>query len=376
MKMKSFGNNVYILGAGFSVAAGLPVINNFMTKMRDTLELNSDLDAQAMNAIELVMKERSSLGRIREKIRIDLDNIEELFSLIDASEEESDSVFFSDLEIAIRKAISATLLSARKVPYKIRCQVAESCMEFANETIPNSHIPDPKHVHIEVDPYSMFASLITHKLDDVDQTSECNDTVITFNYDTVLEDALHELEVIPDYVIPCYGPDTWKNVSDSVRIIKLHGSINWTYSEDPSTPVLVIPEPLSIIQYVNKAPLLLPPSWKKNRFIKGMESLWNEGIEAIRQAHRVFIIGYSMPISDAYFRYFLAAGLRDNHTLRKLLIINKSSLAEVCNSFLDDTYFNKRLEHYGGTKGKTFEQFLVNANEIYRLTGRGSLLLD
>ena len=79
-------HNVYILGAGFSVDAGLPVISNFLTKTRDAYDW---LQARGRNAeaeaVQTVLRFRHDAASAALRIRIDPENIEELFSLASAS---------------------------------------------------------------------------------------------------------------------------------------------------------------------------------------------------------------------------------------------------------------------------------------------------
>src|SRR5271163_1220506 len=79
-------DNVYILGAGFSVDAGLPVIADFMHKMRDGFFwLKAQQRSAEPDAIERVLAFRGRAARAAERIPINLEDIEELFSLASGS---------------------------------------------------------------------------------------------------------------------------------------------------------------------------------------------------------------------------------------------------------------------------------------------------
>src|SRR6266511_1177130 len=74
-------HNVYILGAGFSVDAGLPLISNFLNRMRDSFDWLIEQDWQSeRNAVERVFDFRlQAAGAVYTKM-IDVENIEFFFS--------------------------------------------------------------------------------------------------------------------------------------------------------------------------------------------------------------------------------------------------------------------------------------------------------
>src|SRR5690349_618920 len=76
--------NVYILGAGFSADAGAPLIYNFLDISRELLDHPlSSLNATDKQQFRRAFTFRQRMAQSREKIRIDLDNIEQLFGLAD-----------------------------------------------------------------------------------------------------------------------------------------------------------------------------------------------------------------------------------------------------------------------------------------------------
>src|SRR5437016_3900778 len=64
-------NNVYILGAGFSVEAGLPVISSFLARMRDAVDwLEKDGRDDERKAIERVLDFRHKSAAAGYRINI------------------------------------------------------------------------------------------------------------------------------------------------------------------------------------------------------------------------------------------------------------------------------------------------------------------
>jgi hypothetical protein len=50
--------------------------------------------------------------------------------------------------------------------------------------------------------------------------------------------------------------------------------------------------------------------------------MWDEGLKVLSSATRLVIIGFSMQPADAYIKYFLAAGLQENISLREIVFID------------------------------------------------------
>jgi len=369
-----FGNNVYILGAGFSAHAGMPVMSNFMTRMRDVRELSSDLPPEAARAIDLVLEERARLSGVRDKIKLNLDNVEDLFSLIDARATSERGNKSRRLTTSVRKAISATLLNSKErvVPVRmsIRSRVDAKLVRERVSLRPDAGIAGDDG-HIEADPYRLFSALLLHRLDAEADILTATDTVITFNYDLVLEDNLGCFSVRPDYCLDekSYSKAT-RPTPNAPKVIKVHGSVNW--EDKGRLGVNVVHDAGQVLASEDGRAFLIPPTWAKGTQTRLSRLLWSNAVDAIQKAHRIVIIGYSMPQTDLYFKYLLAAGLRDNSSLRRLTIINPSSLDEAFSEILDETYFEHRLfpvhEH--------FETVVSSAERVTGCFGRGRALVE
>ena len=68
-------------------------------------------------------------------------------------------------------------------------------------------------------------------------------------------------------------------------------------------------------------PELVPPTWRKI-FEDQLTHVWRQASEALESATRVIVIGCSLPETDTHFKYLLAAGLRKNVSLRRILFID------------------------------------------------------
>jgi hypothetical protein len=329
-------HNVYILGAGFSRDAGLPLISDFLVRMRDSYEW---LLAQARHAeaeaVEKVLRFRLKAASAAYYVTLDLENIEELFSLASASE--------GDMDSSIRIAIAATIDFFRNT------NPPEKCCMFVNGGAGLFIAPEPKKQLLAKYPHwakpaepldtlnpgrtgpfliSRYAFYLARLLGlFLNGSPQGQNTFITFNYDTVLEDALNELKVPFDYAFA--DSDVIASTACQVEIpkipvLKLHGSVNWGR---PSQSHEVRRSPLKI--YANllqmlaeKAePSLVPPTWKK--IIGGpLEAIWNAAVHRLETATRIIIIGFSIPPTDMHFKYLLAAGLQKNVSLRHIQFVN------------------------------------------------------
>ena len=162
-------------------------------------------------------------------------------------------------------------------------------------------------------------------------------TVITLNYDTLVERACRELKttdkinrILAKQMYPPYftniasrpGTAQWAEENiDTFSYLKLHGSLNWYYSGrdnfyGESIFFSDVP-PLGSDNSENerklrsksrdKELLLIPPVYEKTGYFNNetVRSLWQDAGTALAEAKRVFVIGYSLPVSDLGMRFFL-----------------------------------------------------------------------
>src|SRR6266568_5676034 len=79
--------NVYVLGAGFSALAGAPLIHDFIDRSRLYFDdPSSNLEKRERDHFERFLAFKRRMSQSREKVRIDLDNIEQLFGLVEISQ--------------------------------------------------------------------------------------------------------------------------------------------------------------------------------------------------------------------------------------------------------------------------------------------------
>lgn len=331
--------NVFILRAGFSRAAGYPLISDFKEKMIEAREWLEDQGrTHELESVKKVLEFRENAGKACEYVNFEPNNIEHLFSLASAQDLTTMS--------HIQRAIAATLSYSDYVYRK-------ACPAYALTTIANPGEKSPEGFMdtTVASIYGHFVRLLVGRL----TTNTVKNSVITFNYDLLLEDALSEDRSL------IFDDIDFRDL----EILKLHGSINWVQQPERS----FVEGSVHALEYVgyeglwrnNETPLLIPPTWNKVLTDERLRDSWNLALRALKNADRIFIIGFSFPPTDYHFRFLLAAGLMGNYKLKGIEIIdpNVSSLANNVEALFTKPTIAMTRYHGGG-----FETFMTDSEKI------------
>lgn len=162
-------------------------------------------------------------------------------------------------------------------------------------------------------------------------------TLITLNYDTLIERAARELQVtdsINRILAQQMYPPYFSNIASRSGVglfggekistfsyLKLHGSVNWYYSgrDDFYGETIFFADvpPLGTdysaqegslgLLSKDKEALIVPPVSEKTIYFNNetVKGLWQDAGEALAKATKVFVIGYSLPVSDLGMQLFL-----------------------------------------------------------------------
>jgi hypothetical protein len=153
------------------------------------------------------------------------------------------------------------------------------------------------------------------------QTQRRN-TVITFNYDTVLEAGFDLIGQRYDCQL---DPSRSTQESAATPLLKIHGSINWSRPLGaPEDAPLVERADYAAVRRCGDEVAILPPTWRKT-FGGSLGRMWDAAVGAVSSATRLIVVGFSLPATDTHFKYLLAAGLRDNISLRKVIFVNPAA---------------------------------------------------
>jgi hypothetical protein len=316
-------NNVYILGAGFSAEAGLPMISSFLARMRDAVDwLDEAGRAAEREAIERVLDFRHESAAAGYRINLDLDNIEHLFSLADAKPGTASS---DDIRLAIAATIDFAAQTGRAPVGRIRVSQANGwpCTAAWRSAAVRWNVSGPPDFSdVESSIYDYYAATLSGLT--AAKREPGKNVVITLNYDDVLEQALRRLDIPISYQLggggvefdPAAGID--ESRAEALQVLKLHGSVNW--AQKPGGSVLVCHD-YERVRMLALPPLLVPPTWQKIA-ADALLRVWDAAVSAIAKATRIVLIGFSIPPADQHFKYLLSVGLKDNSSLRMVRIVD------------------------------------------------------
>ncbi len=359
-------HNVYILGAGFSyAAAGIPPVDGFMRAMTEAAEWLATQDGRKaeIDAIRAVLDFRRKAASAAYRVNLRLENVEELFSLASVTEGGA-------LADDVTRAISATIdyTQSEALPSSFQIWSPEGLWKPPSAW---KQIPGVTPRTYECPGGDFFVALMLGGAGLNQRTPERRDTVITFNYDLAIEHALEALGLYctcgfggeeADFDAAVCRPEP--DPSAALRLLKLHGSVNWARPEDPHGK-LTIRRSYDEVRGLKGIPALVPPTWQKS-FGDVLLPAWNAAIKELSTATRVIIAGYSVPETDLHFKYLLAAGLQDNISLRTILFVNqeaealKGKLLTILRQELIDW---KVLE----SVNKTIETFFGDSTDRHRI---------
>jgi len=280
--------HVYVVGAGFSAGLGYPLVNDLLIRLWPRLD--SDL-REGLQKVVAFHHPGFAASRATS-----YPSIETLLSEMVSNE---------DLFEASRAAPGGFTLGAlRKVRRGLLLAIVDWFHEIAND--------------YRSAPPTWLTEFAAH----VKKTSA---TVISFNWDLVLESLLFDEESEPNY-----------GLDDSLEgpiLVKPHGSLNWfggraaTNIKAEHKHLLHTEGDRAVFRFRHfraprgkrsYMPLIIPPVSNK-RFARPIfRDLWRRSVSELSKAGRVTFLGYSLPDADLHARFILRFGF-DNQEQGELL---------------------------------------------------------
>lgn len=344
-------NTIFILGAGASYKAGVPLMANFLDVAENLWKTGKV--QQFEKQFENVFKGRSELQQVHSKAQLNIQNIESVFVAFEMGKTLQKFGEFKDTEIddlvaSMKSVILATI---------------ETKLEF-HTTERRIYPPEP---------YGEFVDMID-KLKN-QSVSKQNVAIITFNYDLALDFALYH-KGIELY----YGLEE-KPRNDLIPFLKLHGSLNWAQcsecesvvpwylsdyyltrrlnlSRSSKTYKLRIGSKIGQHKHGNhkvlSEPLIAPPTWSKSEYYKVLSPVWSCAAKELSDAENIFVIGYSLPESDSFFRYLYALGTVGTTLVKRFWVFDPDETGDV------EKRFKKLLGH--GAE-QAFRKFTLTFSE-------------
>jgi len=328
---------VFVLGAGASVHAGAPVMANFLEVARD-IERSIDPEDPIKTDYQRVRKAIYAIQRVQSKAKVDLHNLEAVFTILESALTVKKLAGFEPDDIpqaiaSFKKVITHTLDSRSTL------LVQAKGVQFG---APLSAVAQKTHFFIGPSrDYNSFARAIK----EIRPTRSVS--VITFNYDVGVDFALSYNGIFPNYNLP----DTPIH-DDGLSLIKPHGSLNWAKEKDSDRIIAldtgriieaqavpkphISPSPFTfafgsrISEHiraqqqleVEDTPVLVPPGIYKADHHRALNSVWRAAAKELSEAEDIIVIGFSLPTTDSFFNHLYALGTEGESIIRRFWVYN------------------------------------------------------
>lgn len=318
-------NTIFILGAGASKMADVPLMYDFLDAAYYLWKQGFINENET--EFKLVFGAISELQKVHSKSKLDIINIESVFSAFEMAKTLRQFSDYSHEQIQ-QLSRAMRLLIIKTIESKVSFKRNQSDI-----------LPPP--------PYKEFAEML-YKLK-YRATPKQTISIITFNYDMCSDYALSFKNLKFDYGL------REEIDKEHLPLLKLHGSLNWGYCKECNRII-----PYNVDEYCNKNgwhqnqgtfnmaigsqlatlvhceknldpdPVIVPPTWNKTDYHRTLSSVWSHAAKELSEAEHIFIIGYSLPPSDEFFRYLYALGTVGNTPFKTFWVVNpdKSGLTE------------------------------------------------
>lgn len=77
----------------------------------------------------------------------------------------------------------------------------------------------------------------------------------------------------------------------------------------------------------------MPPTWNKGQHHAQLANVWRSAAQHLSEVENIFIIGYSLPQTDEFFRFFYALGSVSPTLLRTVCIVDPDEENKVFSRF-------------------------------------------
>lgn len=272
---------VYILGAGFSKDAGGLLMTEFLRRA----QLGSQ--RQRLNKVYAHIKWFMAQS-VKDGLIGPGWNIEEFLNLVS----EADL-----LNLQFKSSNGNNWQASKIYEYLVDCIVNELFLSMSVK-LDNKNSRLPPH-------YADFAKRCLNK----------GVTIITFNWDHITEWLLSTEFGSLDYCLDIFKKvdKTIGDICKGVKLLKLHGSVNWLGCVNPNHPIYVYNSwqaHKARIDYCGKCnyqlyKLIVPPVWHKRDYAHRIGELWEIAADKLCSADRIIIIGYSLPTLDFSARHLV-----------------------------------------------------------------------
>ena len=237
-------------------------------------------------------------------------------------------------------------------------------------------------------------------------------SIITMNWDTLLDSHIYNLckknnisqkdtkatkFILPDYC--CYNYDLHSNIPSTqvkakgnynIKIMKLHGSINWLYCSNCGRLYSDFSNNISL-QSINGnsvdcdkikcrfcsnnnkkfflKPIIITPTFLKDFNNLHLKTIWHNAYLDLCEADEIIFIGYSFPDADFELRYILKRALNSNVKIK--VILHNNDDPKQYQSILKNLDINiaKKIENKLNLPHYRYKNFFSNHKIIFSYNG-------
>jgi hypothetical protein len=243
---------------------------------------------------------------------------EQYLDYLDAAVDNPNGVAAARFVTVFKSIDPLSEIKFQKYASSARQIVAAECSVFLEKTSPDLEVWQP---------YIRWAN----KLNNLH-------TIITFNYDRVLETLAgwkkvkNGIDFDGFFGLPTFDMEMAQDVKHIATIIKLHGSVDWRIKDSQ----IEQGESLEALKCDPDDLVIATPGPTKQKMVTNiLAPLWNEAEKKLREADVIVFVGYRFPPTDAEARgRLLNALMRNNSPNLKLCTVLGP----------DDNSDNRRLE--------------------------------
>ena len=287
---------VWILGAGFSKSLGGPLLPDLLstasmarisaaypkTDSRFT-KLRGEAVNEVMHLYCIGGPEGQAVGR----------RWEDAEEFLDALDTAARSEIGSQARVYLNSITGAKGVDPNELAIAARRLVAAECSLFVEKATVRTEVWNP---------YQRWAELLGP-----------SDTVITFNYDLVVERAMDIAGQLSGLQVVLPDAELDEN---RVALLKLHGSVDWqrigkVYTRQDPTWAMISPDEQFVIA---------TPGPRKLTESLNLGWLWQKAKTRLKTATAIVFVGYRFPPSDSYSRRELLSALAMHNESKTLSI--------------------------------------------------------
>jgi NAD-dependent SIR2 family protein deacetylase len=350
---------IFILGAGASRPAGIPIQSNMINEIfslnKEQLQKKNKEDLSFIDSkndlfsqFALFNKSRKIFARFLIKNFGDMDLKEKIFKIDKNSEHEN-----SNLE-KIWSQIFDQLIEINISLENIFTIIDKAIGE--NSFFQNYSINDLKKVQLALDKcliyiLSYYTPSENHLYEKISEyfATEANSgnqpVIISLNWDTIIDNFLFNKtfsdDIIVDYCTDCYNIDTGKVINrkseNKIKLLKLHGSINWLICRNCFKLYAQHDQILALSTLMDKTDQnnchfcseleranelessIITPTYIKNFENLHYQRIWRDAFNELAKADEVIFIGYSFPEADYELRYLLKKAIKKQTKIKVIL---------------------------------------------------------